>query len=54
MTRYYFHLRDYTGAVLEDEEGSDLPSLAAAKEHALTGMQELVGDAIKTGNGVEN
>ena len=39
--------------MLEDEEGSDLPSLAAAKEHALTGMQELVGDAIKTGNGVE-
>ena len=53
MNRYYFHLRDFTGAVFEDEEGSDLPSLAAAKEHALSAMQELVGDAIKRGNEAE-
>ena len=53
MKRYYFHLRDFTGAVFEDEEGFDLPSLAAAKEHALLGLHELVGEAIKGGNGTD-
>ena len=49
MTRYYFHLRGFKGDVVEDEEGSDLPNLAAAKEHAMIAMHELVGDAIKQG-----
>jgi hypothetical protein len=49
MSRYYLHLRDFNGAVLEDEEGSDLPNLAAATEHAMIAMHELVGDAIKQG-----
>lgn len=47
MSRYYFHMRDFTGSLFEDEEGSDLPSLAAAKEFALSAMEELVTEAIK-------
>ena len=46
MSRYYFHLVDFSGSVIEDEEGADLPSLAAAKEHALSALQELVAEAI--------
>jgi hypothetical protein len=49
MSRYYFHLRDFEGDVLEDEEGSELPSLAIAKQHAMLAMHDLVGDAIKQG-----
>jgi hypothetical protein len=47
MSRYYFHLRDFTGSLFEDEEGSELPSLAVAKEHALGAIEELVAEAIK-------
>ncbi len=50
MTRYYLHLRDFKGALIEDEEGSELASLAIAKEHAMLAMHELVGDVIKQGN----
>ena len=49
MSRYYLHLRDFKGDVLEDEEGSDLPSLAVAKQHAMLAMHDLIGDAIKQG-----
>jgi hypothetical protein len=53
MSTYYFHLRDFMGTLFEDEEGSDLPSLAAAREHALSAMHELLGDAVKGGNEAE-
>src|SRR4051794_19608563 len=50
MTRYYLHLRDFKGDVLEDEEGSDVPSLSVAKDHAMLAMHELVGDGVKRGD----
>jgi uncharacterized protein DUF6894 len=50
MTRYYLHLRDFKGDLIEDEEGSELPSLAAAGAHALLAMHDLIGDAIKQGD----
>jgi hypothetical protein len=53
LTRYYLHLRYVKGDVHEDEEGSDFPSLAVAKEHAIYAMRELVGDAIKRGDELE-
>ena len=49
MGRYYLHIRDFTGAMVEDEDGSELSSLAVAKEHAMLAMHELVGDAVKRG-----
>jgi hypothetical protein len=49
MSRYFLHLRDFEGHLVKDEEGSELPSLAAAKEHALLAMHDLVADAIKRG-----
>jgi hypothetical protein len=50
MGRYFLHLRNFKGEVVADEEGSDLPSLAVAKEHAVLAMHELLGDAIKRGD----
>jgi hypothetical protein len=50
MSRYFLHLRDFDGNVVEDEEGSEPPSAAAAKKHAMLAMHELVADAIKRGN----
>ena len=49
MSRYYLHLRDFNGALIEDEEGSELASLAVAKEQAVLDMHELVADAIMQG-----
>jgi hypothetical protein len=49
MSRYFLHLRDFKGELVEDEEGSDLPSLRIAKEQAMLAMHDLIGDAIKRG-----
>jgi hypothetical protein len=49
MSRYFLHLRDFKGDLFEDPEGSDLPSLAAAKNQALLAMHELTAEAIKQG-----
>jgi hypothetical protein len=50
VSHYYLHLRDFKGDVIvQDEEGSDFPSAAAAKQHAMRAMHELVSDAIKRG-----
>jgi hypothetical protein len=55
MSHYYFHLST-AGELIEDEEGSDFPSLDAARTRACTSMRELLGAAIKAGtdNGVES
>ena len=50
MSRYFLHLRDFKGELIEDEEGSDLPSLGVAKEHAMLAMHDLVADAIRRGD----
>lgn len=47
MPRYFFHLLDFTGDRLPDEEGAEFSSLSEAKEHAIGAMQELVAEAIK-------
>ena len=53
MSRYYFHLKEFKGALVEDLDGSDLASLAIAKEHAMLSMHELIGDAITRGDQLE-
>ena len=49
MSRYYLHLRDFRGAIVEDQDGSECASLAAAKREALLGMHELVAKAVAQG-----
>ena len=50
MPRYYLHLRDFKGDVLMDEEGAELPSLAAAREDAILAMQDFVAAAVRHGD----
>ena len=50
MARYYLHLRNFEGDVLKDVEGSELPSLAAARKEAIFVMQDFVAAAIRQGD----
>jgi hypothetical protein len=51
MPRYYLHIRNADGMLL-DEEGIDLPDLDAARELALAFVRDLLGDGIKAGKGI--
>ncbi|WP_029586890.1 hypothetical protein [Bradyrhizobium sp. URHD0069] len=48
MARYFFHLVAGDHLIL-DEEGTELPDLAAAQREAKLGARELLGEAIKSG-----
>jgi hypothetical protein len=52
MSRYYFHMREFSGDLIEDEEGSEFLTLAAARDRALTSMREILGDSIRHGHDV--
>ena len=47
MPRYFFHL--YNDVVAEDEEGQDLPDLAAAREYALRNIRDLMTEEVMKG-----
>jgi hypothetical protein len=47
MPVYLFHIRNSEHT--DDEEGTDLPDLAAARDHALEGARDLVCADIKKG-----
>ena len=53
MSRYYFHMRDFRGDLIEDEEGSEFPTLAAARDRALTSMRDILGKSIRHGQDVD-
>jgi hypothetical protein len=46
MPRYYFNIHDDAG-VIRDEEGMELPDLAAARTEAQEGARELLADALR-------
>jgi hypothetical protein len=46
MPRYYFHQQDET-TITEDEEGSELPDLEAARQYALRGAREILSHSIR-------
>jgi hypothetical protein len=48
MARFYFHLRS-ADELAQDDEGLELPDLAAAREQAIASAREIVADAIKAG-----
>jgi hypothetical protein len=48
---YFFHIRDEAG-LIRDEEGSDLPNLAAAYREARQSARDLVADDMRRGVGV--
>jgi hypothetical protein len=49
MARYFLHLREFGGGLVEDEEGIDFSNLSAARDYAVAAMRELVGEVIKHG-----
>jgi hypothetical protein len=53
MSRYYLHLRHFGGDLIKDEEGSDLPSLAVARDHATIALREILADAIEQGRDID-
>ena len=49
MSRFYFHIR-VGDQVVRDQEGSDLPDPAAAREEALAAARQILADAIRSGS----
>ena len=45
MPRYYFHL--HNDVDVPDDEGTDLPDLAAARAYAVKQAQQLIGETVK-------
>ena len=48
MRRFYFHIRE-NDKLATDDEGVDLPDLAAARREAELSAREMLADAIKSG-----
>jgi hypothetical protein len=48
MARYYFHIKDGTD-LIKDQEGTELATPDAARVQALRSARELWADAIKSG-----
>jgi hypothetical protein len=47
MPRYFFHI--YNDVIAEDEEGAELPDMAAAREHAICGARSLMAEEVVAG-----
>jgi hypothetical protein len=47
VTRYFFNV--YDDVVAFDEEGIEMPNLAAARLKALQGARELIGEQVRRG-----
>ena len=47
MPRYFFNV--YDDIIAEDEEGSELPNLAAARLTALKGARDLISEQVRRG-----
>lgn len=47
MTRYFFNI--FNDADVIDEEGIELPSLAAARNEAIRGARSMMADHLKAG-----
>jgi uncharacterized protein DUF6894 len=48
MPHYHFHLHNSVGSV-EDEEGRDLPDLAAAREEGLGDIRSIIAEDVRHG-----
>lgn len=49
MGRFFFHLKD-GDEIIPDEDGTELPDVAAATREALQSARELLAEAIKAGS----
>ena len=49
LARYFLHIVTLDGSRIEDQEGYNLPDLAAARREALAGTREIIAHAIRSG-----
>jgi hypothetical protein len=49
MPRFYLHVCNGTGYV-EDEEGQELPDIAAARQAAIAGLRDIMASELKDGS----
>jgi hypothetical protein len=47
VPRYFFHV--YDDVIAQDEEGTELPNLAAARLNALAGARDLISEQVRRG-----
>lgn len=47
MQRFYFHLRTADGEQIRDDEGMELPSVAAARDEAIASAREMIANDVK-------
>jgi hypothetical protein len=47
VPRYFFHV--YDDVIAQDEEGAELPNLAAARLNALAGARDLISEQVRRG-----
>jgi hypothetical protein len=47
VPRYFFHV--YDDVIAQDDEGAELPNLAAARLNALVGARDLISEQVKRG-----
>ena len=47
MPRYFFHV--YDDVIAHDEEGVELPNVAAARLNALIGARDIIAEQVKRG-----
>ncbi len=47
VPRYFFHV--YDDVIANDEEGAELPNIAAARLNALQGARSLIADQVRRG-----
>ena len=52
MARYYFHLRDGTDEVL-DEEGREFSTMEALRKAVLDGARDVMGSELKSGGVID-
>ncbi|HEY0311154.1 MAG TPA: hypothetical protein VGC56_01520 [Allosphingosinicella sp.] len=52
MARYFFHLRDGTDELL-DQEGREFADLEAVRAAALRGARDIIGNEVKSGGLVD-
>ena len=48
MPRFYFHV--YDDVIAQDEEGMELPNLAAARLNAIRGARDLIAEQVRHGH----
>ncbi len=52
VPRYFFHVRDTTGLLVEDPDGTELPDTAAARAEAAEAAREVMAEHIRKGEDV--